>query len=340
MKDKLLYFPYINVPYNAWVVRNLIYWDEIGAIVPRDYINEPNRLEREMREMVSAQLIRQVIPDNYIYKNENRFANAFIELIKKYKIPERTKNSKFGAEYSSKIHVDKFGYQIIEFLKENNLAKQIDYPWYIIETVTANLFMAYLAAYLANEDDLDMTPMTDAAAKLAVFAEDYPIGALRELSYLENMRLELLNDFFPMPSTTIRINEIISFKERYGEFSKNFRQELESKIKEISFIESKEERSWKLNELKRTSADKIKELESRMKERNWGKILFGTLCGLGSAAIPGVRAIVTHDISGAIEAVPGLLGAIYSVYEGRSDKQKAIIESPLAYASYVKKTFK
>jgi len=34
------------------------------------------------------------------------------------------------------------------------------------------------------------------------------------------------------------------------------------------------------------------------------------------------------------------LGAIYSVYEGRSDKQKAIIESPLAYASYVKKTFK
>lgn len=118
MKDKLLYFPYINVPYNAWVVRNLIYWDEIGAIVPRDYINEPNRLEREMREMVSAQLIRQVIPDNYIYRNENRFANAFIELIKSIKYQKGLKTQNLERNIHQKFMLTNLGIKLLNFSKK------------------------------------------------------------------------------------------------------------------------------------------------------------------------------------------------------------------------------
>jgi len=339
MKDKLLYFPYINVPYESWIVRNLLYWDEIGAIVPMDYIHEPNLLQREMRELVSSQLVRQIIPGEYVYREENRFAQAFIKLLEDYKIPERNALSNFGIEFSSKIHVEKFGYQIIKYLKEKGLAREDRSPWYYVEPITANLFMTYLASFLANEDTVDMVPMTDNVANLATFSELYPYGTYKDLAYVEKMRVELLSDLFPMPVNSIKINEIVSFKERYGEMCKRFRKNLEDEIREISFIDSDEEKQWQLSRLRRNHLEKIKEIEARMKERNWGWISFGTLCGVSSAALPGVTAVATGDFSGAYQAIPGLAGAVYSIFEGRQSKQKAFLDSPLAYASYVKKTF-
>lgn len=34
MARKVLYFPYISVPESAWFTRVLLYWDEVGSIVP------------------------------------------------------------------------------------------------------------------------------------------------------------------------------------------------------------------------------------------------------------------------------------------------------------------
>lgn len=41
MSNKILYFPYINVPDTAWFSRMLLYWDEVGAIIPYDFIDNP-----------------------------------------------------------------------------------------------------------------------------------------------------------------------------------------------------------------------------------------------------------------------------------------------------------
>lgn len=36
-KRAILYYPTISIPTNDWLRRSLLYWDEIGSIVPVDY---------------------------------------------------------------------------------------------------------------------------------------------------------------------------------------------------------------------------------------------------------------------------------------------------------------
>lgn len=341
MKDKILYYPYINVPYNTWVIRNLLYWDEVGAIVPREFIDEPEKLSPEMREMVATGLVRQVIPEMQGYSENEQFNSAFIEMVKKEIIPLRQNPRPLTLNQTTKIHISKTSYQIISFLEKNNLALIIDnsFTWIYVETVTANLFMAYLSSFLSNYEENNMIPMTQSTPNLAVFSEAYPLCAYKKLSYENEMRIELFEDAIPVPSLSqnVNIREIAAFKERYGDLAKSYRKEIERQIENFAFIDDEDERKYQIRSFKERNNEKLEELVARYKERNWGKILFGSLCGLAAAAIPGVKAFSTGDISEGVAALPGLLGALYTAYEGNLNKQRMILESPLAYAFFVQR---
>jgi hypothetical protein len=43
MKDKILYFPHINLPNTDWTVRTLLYYDQVGTIVPNDHFYNPEK---------------------------------------------------------------------------------------------------------------------------------------------------------------------------------------------------------------------------------------------------------------------------------------------------------
>lgn len=62
MADKVLYFPYIRVPGNEWFTRVLLYWDEIGSIVPSEYIYRTEVLGNYMIELLQSGLARQAFP--------------------------------------------------------------------------------------------------------------------------------------------------------------------------------------------------------------------------------------------------------------------------------------
>jgi hypothetical protein len=38
MADAVIYFPYIRVPDNEWFTRVLLYWDQLGTIVPEELL--------------------------------------------------------------------------------------------------------------------------------------------------------------------------------------------------------------------------------------------------------------------------------------------------------------
>ena len=80
MKNKVLYFPYINVPNSDWFTRMLLYWDEVGAIVPYDYIEYPEKLREHTRSLVEACLVRQVIPGEHIHRIPS-FRDSFSEYL-------------------------------------------------------------------------------------------------------------------------------------------------------------------------------------------------------------------------------------------------------------------
>jgi hypothetical protein len=64
--DKILYFPSISIPKSRWLMGALFYWDKVGSIVPLDFLDRPNMLDKHMRELVEAGLIEQVVPEQYL----------------------------------------------------------------------------------------------------------------------------------------------------------------------------------------------------------------------------------------------------------------------------------
>jgi hypothetical protein len=73
-----LYFPYIDVPDRPELARVLLYWDELGTIVPESFADEG--LGPRTRDLVSAGLVRAVDPRDY-YDGLRDFDEGFLGLV-------------------------------------------------------------------------------------------------------------------------------------------------------------------------------------------------------------------------------------------------------------------
>ena len=72
-KNKVLYFPYINVPQNKWFTQILLYWDEIGTILPSQNNHEPILLDDHMRELIDARLVRPIDPEFFYHVEGSQY---------------------------------------------------------------------------------------------------------------------------------------------------------------------------------------------------------------------------------------------------------------------------
>jgi hypothetical protein len=330
MADKVLYFPYIRVPENEWFTRVLLYWDEVGSIVPSEYIYHPKTLGTYMRELVQAELVKQVLPGDHIY-GISRFTGAFLELIDQNQVIAGRRCVSLERGETFRIHIEKFGDELAYQLCYRGLAQQSEYPWYEVEKITANLFMAYLASVLGKLEDLQMDPITDHIESLSVFSKS-PENILNSATLVDQLRMVVVGGILPGPAGGVAVEKLARFKSRYINQLRGLRRRIESSLLDISFISDIETRNEKLHLLKGELDEEISELRAKMHEQQWPRIVFGTLCGLLAAAIPGARAVATGDITQALEALPGLVTAIYSAFSGTTN-QREILRSPLAYAA-------
>jgi hypothetical protein len=60
------YYPYIKVPRGAGFTRVLLYWDEVGAVVPYEYIQDPSRLGDHMVGLLREQPMAQIAPGAHL----------------------------------------------------------------------------------------------------------------------------------------------------------------------------------------------------------------------------------------------------------------------------------
>ena len=58
MTDNVLYYPYISLPNNLWTFRTLLYYDNVGIIVPNDYIYDPDQHSDWMLQLIKLNLVR------------------------------------------------------------------------------------------------------------------------------------------------------------------------------------------------------------------------------------------------------------------------------------------
>ena len=329
MANKVLYFPYIRVPENEWFTRVLLYWDEVGSIVPSEYIYHPERLGTYMRELVQAELVRQVIPQKHIYSIP-RFTESFIELVDRSQVIAKRRRIAIESRETLSIHIEKLG-NIADELRCRGLAEVAKYPLYKVEKVTADLFMAYLASVLGKLENFQMDPITDCAESLSVFSKS-PQNVLNPTTLVDQLRMGVIEGVLPAPAGGVAVGELAAFKSRYVKLLSRLRRRIESSLLDISLISDIEVRNERARILKGELEEQISELRARMNERKWPQIVCGTLCGLLAAAIPGVKALATGDVTSALGALPVLVAAIYSAFSGKAN-QREILRSPLAYAA-------
>jgi hypothetical protein len=322
VKNKVLYFPYINVPNSMWFTRMLLYWDEVGAIVPYDFIENPERLDKHTRSLVRATLVNQVIPGAFLHRIP-AYTRAFVDYLDSLggTLKKRRKSFRgfFKVRRTSRIHIEKMD-ELGQVLVEMGLAKKRDYPWYDVEAETASEFMAYLAATLGKLDELQYMPVTDELHNLEhfVFSSSPDLQPEKKVAAI---RLQLLENLFPAPARPLHAHEIEDFKAKHGSKLSAFRLKVENELINIADIEDDALRERKIELFKAETRESIEEIKNHLTKSGFRHLTLGKI-GSVIAAIPGISNLV------------GLANAVYSAFE---NSDEVTIDRSLLYAAYAQK---
>ena len=213
MKNRVLYFPYIQIPESPWLTQMLLYWDQVASIVPYDFIAEPEALGPYMRSLVTEELVLQVSPEAYI-PDVPRFTESFQRYLNGL-VDIGARRQRFDQKDTIRIHMEKVG-PIGDRLKDEGLARLERYPWYDVESQTADDFMAYLATVLGQIPEIASTPVTDQDQSLEALVSA-GVAPLDVEVQLDTLRLRILDRVLPTPDHAVNAEELRRFRDQHGD---------------------------------------------------------------------------------------------------------------------------
>lgn len=320
--SRALYYPYIEVPNNEWFARVLLYWDEVGAIVPHEYIEDPDKLSPYMVELVKEGLVRQVIPRLHLGQ-VNNFKGAFLEYVNAQ--PRRGVRPTYAWP---RIHMEKMDSLGAELCKRDLAKRDSDYPgWFRVEPRTAEAFMAYLAGVLGQIPRERYYPITDQPSSLAPF-----LGTgSRDDSRENSARQLILERVLPAPSREIEPARLADFKAAHQTELRRFRLLIEDRISEVASISDADDREQRLKVVANTLEEQTSELIDRMKASRLPKISLDTICVVLGSSIATYQALAGGEPAiGLAGAGLGVAPAIRNAFLGGSLELE---DRPLAYAA-------
>jgi hypothetical protein len=104
--DKILYFPYINLPKTDWTIRTLLYYDDICSIVAQEYVYSPNRnYEPFMLELVKCELVIPIDPIQTL-DNPWEISQPFLNFLEKNQKRLFQRRQTFIEGRLSKMHLN------------------------------------------------------------------------------------------------------------------------------------------------------------------------------------------------------------------------------------------
>lgn len=304
--SNLLYYPYIDVPRTDWTLRSLLYYDNIGSIVPQEYFYNPERNYDEfMLELVRSELVTPINPIE-ILDNPWDVTRPFVEFIENnseelIKAQNRFKEGYHGGIHSNKfskknIHADKFDENIFYNLEQLGLAEKAEGRWYSVEKKTANNLMSFLATIISAKTN--RLPVTDYVRSFSYKNSFYQEQQKRET---------ILAKLIPFPEE-IGLRGLLRFKEQHSVLLNFFRTRVELIVLDPNITEGSALFHKHLAEL----LERKEELSVRMNESGFKGVIFGTVCGL----IGGYQGLAAASTTGAfIGALPGFANAVYSALQ-------------------------
>jgi hypothetical protein len=331
MRSNALFFPYITLPNEAWTVKSLLYWDKLSSIVPLDYLDRPEQMSGFMRELLTEGLVEPVTPSRHIHQIP-RFDESFIQLVE-HRLQRRSQlNVPTGR--MSRIHAEKLG-AIPEFLVASRLARQIDWNWYDVESTTANLFMAYLAACLGAIPEVDATPVTNQAA-FARYLQPRVGQMGRYPARRQEVRGVVLDNLLPAPTGPVDVATLLHFKRRHGPRLQRFRTVVEAHCTRVALLRDATDRAEANEAFLQDCEQRIAEIKESM-QRTFGQVALGSLAPLFGAGLTAYATDLGNTTAYAGSALT-LAGAAYMAIASIQGP-RAIRNRPLAYVAHVRQAF-
>jgi Family of unknown function (DUF6236) len=320
-----LYFPFIEVPSTAWWTRVMLYWDNVGTIVPHAYIQNPELHDQYTLELIRAGLVLQVLPDN-AGSSLGRHFRRYLELLSSQEIDRRRRD--LAAGNFARVHPDKWltymgGLQEVQNL---GLATPVHYEpsgkWIFVENSTAGEFMAALALSLcetagaegwrssdrnAHETWVPTTNTPEAVSALMAGLEPSPKGISNadrihmrihgELRAVE-VRTHLIERLLPVPDQVVPVDKLVEFRRRHGDLLPGLRRYIESKIDESSAITDPILRFRFMDRIEDELLQRSEEAEAYLNEQGFERISRSSLLRV-LKFIPGLKDPIenTQDIA-------------------------------------------
>jgi Family of unknown function (DUF6236) len=317
--DSALYFPYIEVPEDVSVLRVLLYWDTLGAIIP-DGIR---RTGTWTEELVEAELVKPIRPGRYV--------SSSIVIRDLEEILDATLAGPPAAPFF--IHKEKTNRDVVELLDERGLVASSSPPvshrglysddWIAVEGNAAALYMAYLALRISQKHKRAMEPVTDQACYFEVVSG---VGTLSTVASLDHLRGAVLRGVLPAPNELVSLKKLVKFKEANRPLLQALRREVEGHVVTCAKEGDPELRRRLAEGFSADLAERAEEVRRRMDESQWPTAQ-GVVCGLLEGS-PGLAAGVATKSVGvsATAAAPILIDWI------KSRSPRASSDMPATYA--------
>jgi hypothetical protein len=319
MKNKALYYPYINLPKKDWTYKTLLYWDSILSIVPSSYIYHPEKLESFMLDLVREGLVEQIFPVEHLYSVEN-YAETFLNFVETKYIKSK---KPVGNEFSL-LHMEKLDSIARELIKMN-LAVKKDDAWILVEKNVANDFMIYLANILSKKHDA--VPVSDKMSSAQLYDNHKSFYINKKYTKIQNT---VLDNVLPYPSGNLTIRELVDFKEKHSKLLPKFRDLIEKRSYELSSIKEKEYRNRRLQEVIAEINEGSLEIQEAMKSK-FKNICYGSILPIFGASTAILEATSPVGILGGVATIAGTL---QSAFEKINDNK---YQQPLAYIAHARR---
>jgi len=325
--EKILYYPYINLPNNKWTYRTLLYWEKIGSIVPENYRKE-NAFDSFNKQLLNQEFLEIVDPYDVWYVPG--YQSCLKEAINNgHKLIDDSRIN-FVNGHFVKIHYEKFHYEVFDHLIQLKMAQRVDNSdWIKVESRVAKLMMTFLATILSKEKGYQ--PTTDNIDNLELSFNNIPLQQYSsKIRSLDNtlktsiIRTNLLDKLIPYPIDN-DLNRIIRFKDRHFAELSDFRKHIERIIFEISAIPDDNERERQFQSKLYDINARKEQIVSKMNENRLGRIFFSGACGLLATATP---MIMDPQITG----IPALIYGLYTLY---NEMNIGKIRDPIKYLALV-----
>jgi Family of unknown function (DUF6236) len=231
-KTSILYYPTIDVPTDDWLRQALLYWDEVGSIVPEQW-EADHKYRDDIRYLKDEGEFRPFRPKDFIQAvsfedARKRFEKEFqlLWLSELRREPQDPETSLIHPEMWA-IHREKLSHSMVSFFAEANIIKQSKghqskghYDWYRLPRKTALLYMGLLAKYVADVDSEFAIPSTGDRNYERLI---YDVGPPGQGIACIDVRFR---SALPIPRSDVPLRAIVDFKRRHRAELLSFRQEV------------------------------------------------------------------------------------------------------------------